>query len=204
MTIDELMTQGPVIPVLTFDQPREAVRVAEALVEGGLTVLEVTLRTPTALDCLAAVAKVPGAIAGAGTVLNPAQLEASVRAGARFLVSPGLTKSLANAARGAGLPFLPGVATATDIMRALDQGFTRFKFFPAVAAGGLPALKALCAPFTMARFCPTGGISSATAPEWLSFRSVACVGGSWLYAGEGDPTDAIIARARTAAALRPA
>lgn len=204
MTIDELMTQGPVIPVLTFDQPREAARVAEALVAGGIRVLEITLRTPTALECLAAVAKVPGAIAGAGTVLNAAQLEASVAAGARFLVSPGLTKSLGNAARASGLPFLPGVATATDIMRALDQGFTRFKFFPATAAGGLPALKALSAPFTMARFCPTGGVNMATAPEWLSFRSVACVGGSWLYAGEGDPSEAIVTRARAAAALRPA
>jgi 2-dehydro-3-deoxyphosphogluconate aldolase/(4S)-4-hydroxy-2-oxoglutarate aldolase len=204
MTVDELMTRGPVIPVLTFDQPREAVRAAQALVAGGVEVLEITLRTPTAIECLAAVAQVPGAIAGAGTVLNAGQVDAVAAAGARFLVSPGLTKPLASAARASGLPFLPGVATATDIMRGLDQGFSRFKFFPATAAGGLPALKALCAPFTMARFCPTGGVNAATAPEWLSHRAVACVGGSWLYAGEGDPSEAITARARAAAALRAA
>lgn len=204
MTIDDLLNRGPVIPVLTFEAPHEAVRVCSALVEGGLGVLEVTLRTPTALECLRAVAGLPGAIVGAGTVLSAAQVEASVAAGARFLVSPGLTKSLGHAARASGLAVLPGVATATDIMRALDQGFSRFKFFPATAAGGLPALKALSAPFPMARFCPTGGINSATAPEWLACRTVACVGGSWLYAGEGDPTEAIVARARAAAALRPA
>ncbi|MBE7620273.1 bifunctional 4-hydroxy-2-oxoglutarate aldolase/2-dehydro-3-deoxy-phosphogluconate aldolase, partial [Komagataeibacter sp. FXV2] len=175
--------------------------VAEALVAGGLRTLEVTLRTESALDVIAEMAKVEGAVVGAGTVLNRADLDASVRAGARFIVSPGLTKPLAHAARDADVPLLPGIANAGDIMRGLDLGLTRFKFFPAEASGGIAALKALSAPFGQVRFCPTGGIRQDTAANWLALPSVLCVGGSWLVpSGTPDPAD-ITARARAAAAL---
>jgi len=174
------------------------VPVAEALVAGGLCVLEVTLRTPAALEVIAEMRGVKGALVGAGTVLNARDLAAAQRAGAAFIVSPGLTEGLAHAAREAGLPFLPGVANAADIMRGLDLGLDHFKFFPAEAAGGLRALKSLAAPFAMARFCPTGGITAQSAPEWLALPSVLCVGGSWLVP-PGEPDAAVIeARARTA------
>ena len=176
--------------------------IAEALVGGGLPVLEVTLRTPAALDAIRAMRAVPGAIVGAGTVLDPAQLAAAIDAGAQFAVSPGFTERLAEAAV---IPWLPGVASAGEVMRALDAGLTRLKFFPATAAGGLPALKALSAVFRQVRFCPTGGISQATAPEWLALPSVACVGGSWLVpADEPLDPDAIRRRALAAATLRAA
>ncbi|MBA3895802.1 MAG: bifunctional 4-hydroxy-2-oxoglutarate aldolase/2-dehydro-3-deoxy-phosphogluconate aldolase [Sphingomonadaceae bacterium] len=197
MTIDEIMRAAPVIPVLVIDDAARARPVAEALVAGGLRVLEVTLRTPAALDVIAEMAKVEGAIVGAGTVLNPADLAASVAVGARFIVSPGLTEPLGKAAVASGVPYLPGVATAADIMRGLDLGLDRFKFFPAMAAGGLPALKALAAPFGGVRFCPTGGIAQTTASEWLAEPSVLCVGGSWLVV-RGIPDAAAI---RAAAAL---
>jgi len=146
-------------------------------------------------------AKVEGAVVGAGTVLNPDDLQASLDAGARFIVSPGLTKRLGKAAIESGIPFLPGTANAADIMLGLDLGFTHFKFFPATASGGLPALKALAAPFHMARFCPTGGITEATAPEWLAADPVLCVGGSWIVPpGEPDVAE-IRTRAIRAAAL---
>jgi 2-dehydro-3-deoxyphosphogluconate aldolase/(4S)-4-hydroxy-2-oxoglutarate aldolase len=180
MNIDAIMRLAPVIPVLVIEDAAYARPIAEALVEGGLRVLEVTLRTPAALDVLHELTKVDGAIVGAGTVLNEADLKKSLHAGARFIVSPGLTASLAEAAAAAGIPYLPGVATASDIMRGLDQGLTRFKFFPAVPAGGIPALKALAAVFRDCRFCPTGGITETTAPNWLALQSVLCVGGSWL------------------------
>ena len=200
--IDAVMRLAPVIPVLVVDDVANAVPIAEALVAGGLPVLEVTLRTPAALDVIRAMARVPGAVVGAGTVLNPRDLGAALEAGARFIVSPGLTEPLARAACAAGVPFLPGVATAADIMRGLDLGLDRFKFFPAVAAGGLPALRALAAPFGQVRFCPTGGITQATAHEWLAHPLVACVGGSWLVPAGAPDQAAITARAIAAAALR--
>ena len=178
--IERVMRTAPVIPVLVINDAHEARGIAEALVAGGLRVLEVTLRTPAALDAIRRMNLVPGAIVGAGTVLNKEQLDQSVAAGAEFIVSPGLTEPLARAAAQARVPFLPGVATAGDIMRGLDLGLTHFKFFPAASSGGLPALKALAAPFGGVRFCPTGGISADTAPEWLTHPSVLCVGGSWI------------------------
>ncbi|GGE10055.1 ketohydroxyglutarate aldolase [Polymorphobacter glacialis] len=197
--IDHIMQLAPVIPVLVVDDVAHARPLAEALVAGGLPVLEVTLRTPAALEIIAEMAKVPGAIVGAGTVLNPADLAAAIAAGARFIVSPGLTDRLAVAAIESGIPFLPGIANAADIMRGMDHGLTRFKLFPAVASGGLPALKALAAPFGAARFCPTGGITQATAPEWLAQPFVKCVGGSWLYTkGETDWAE-VQSRAQAAA-----
>lgn len=202
MTIDDIMHTAPVIPVLVIEDVAHARPIAEALVRGGLTVLEVTLRTPAALDVIAEMAKVDGAIVGAGTVLNAASLDASIAAGAKFIVSPGLTEPLGKAAISSGIPFLPGTANAGDIMRGLDMGLTRFKFFPATASGGLPALKALAAVFGQVRFCPTGGITEATAPDWLAEPAIACVGGSWIVP-KGAPDVALIeANARAAAALR--
>jgi 2-dehydro-3-deoxyphosphogluconate aldolase/(4S)-4-hydroxy-2-oxoglutarate aldolase len=199
--VERIMRLAPVIPVLVIDDVAHAVPIAQALVAGGLPVLEVTLRTPAALDVIRAMKQVAGAVVGAGTVLNPAQLDAALSAGAEFIVSPGLTPGLGRAAIESGVPFLPGTANAADIMLGLDLGLTRFKFFPAMASGGLPALKALAAPFHMARFCPTGGISAATAKDWLAEPAVLCVGGSWLVPpGPPDP-GAIEAAARAAANL---
>lgn len=178
--IDTIMRLSPVIPVLVIDDLDSAVATAQALVAGGLKVLEVTLRTPYALDAIKAMGEVDGAVVGAGTVLNPKDLDAAIEAGSKFVVSPGLMDNLGRAASASGMPFLPGVATAGDIMRGLDLGFERFKFFPATAAGGLPALKALAGPFANVRFCPTGGVTLETAGEWLAEPSVLCVGGSWL------------------------
>ena len=201
MTVDELMALAPVIPVLVVADPAHARPIAQALVAGGIRALEVTLRTPAALEVIAQMAQVPGAVVGAGTVVNAGQVEAAREAGARFIVSPGLTEPLARAAADARLPLLPGVSDAADIMRGLDLGLSRFKFFPAKASGGRPALKALSAPFFQCRFCPTGGIGPDTAADWLTLPSVACVGGSWLVpAGEPDPAR-IEALARAAAAL---
>jgi 2-dehydro-3-deoxyphosphogluconate aldolase/(4S)-4-hydroxy-2-oxoglutarate aldolase len=200
-TIDDIMGLAPVIPVLVIDRVEDAVPIAEALVAGGLPVLEVTLRTPAALDAIRAMKQVPGAVVGAGTVLNTLQLREARAAGAEFIVSPGLTQGLGEAI--GAMPYLPGVSTTGDIMRALDLGFTRLKFFPAEAAGGLPVLKALTAVFGNVRFCPTGGITQDSAPAWLAEPAVACVGGSWLVprAQAIDPA-AIMARAKAAAALR--
>lgn len=201
MTIDDIMRRAPVIPVLVLDGSLDPVALAETLVEAGLPVIEVTLRTPVALDSIRAMANVPGAIVGAGTVLDEAQLAGAIDAGSRFIVSPGLTRPLALAARGTGIPFLPGVASASDIMRGLDLGLDRFKFFPAESSGGIPALKALSGPFGSARFCPTGGITRETAGGWLALEAVPCVGGSWLVrAGESDLA-AVAGRAREAAAM---
>jgi len=204
MTIDEIMGLAPVIPVLVVDDVAHAIPLARALVAGGLPVLEVTLRTPAALDVIAAMATVPGAVVGAGTVLSPQDLALAADAGARFIVSPGLSEPLAAAARASGLPFLPGVATASDIIRALDQGFNRLKFFPATANGGMPALKAMASVFGAVRFCPTGGITEASAPDWLAETAVACVGGSWIAKRGETDWAAITARAQAAAALKPA
>lgn len=202
--IETLMRTAPVIPVLVIHDVADAVPIARALVAGGLKVLEVTLRTPAAPDVIRAMRQVEGAIVGAGTVTGERSLDQALEAGAEFIVSPGLTEPLGKAAIAAGVPFLPGVATAGDIMRGLDLGLSHFKFFPAMAAGGIPALKALADPFAMCRFCPTGGISLASAPDWLALEPVLCVGGSWVT-GKGpiDPT-LIEANAREAAGLRRA
>lgn len=201
-TIESIMRMAPVIPVLVIEDVAHAVPVAQALVAGGLPVLEVTLRTPCALDVIRAMKAVPGAVVGAGTVLNPGDLDAAIGAGAEFIVSPGLTEPLGKAAVASGVPFLPGTANAGDVMRGLDLGLNRFKFFPAEASGGLKALAAIAAPFGMARFCPTGGITQDSAPAWLAHDAVLCVGGSWLV-GKGAPDVAAIeARARAASALR--
>ena len=198
-TVDAVMKLAPVIPVLVIDDVANARPIAEALVAGGVRALEVTLRTPVALDVIREMAKVEGAVVGAGTVLNERDLEVSVKAGARFIVSPGLTEPLGKAAIASGVPFLPGIATAGDIMRGLDLGLSRFKFFPAMAAGGIPTLKALAAPFPQCRFCPTGGITQQTAANWLALDAVPCVGGSWLVPpGVPDPKQ-ITASARTLA-----
>ena len=197
--IETIMRTAPVIPVLVIEDAAHAQPIAQALVAGGLRVLEVTLRTAAALDVIREMKKVPGAIVGAGTVLNEADLRASIDAGAEFIVSPGLTEPLGKAAVSSGVPFLPGTANAGDIMRGLDLGLTHFKFFPAEASGGIAALKAIAAPFAMAKFCPTGGISLTTAPNWLAVESVLCVGGSWVV-GKGEPDAAAI----TAAALEAA
>ena len=200
MTIDAIMRTAPVIPVLVLDGSLDPAALAETLVEAGLPVIEVTLRTPVALDAIRAMARVPGAIVGAGTVLDPGQLGAAMDAGARFIVSPGLTATLAGAARSAGVPFLPGVATAGDILRGLELGLDRFKFFPAESSGGIPALKALAGPFANVRFCPTGGISSDTAAGWLALEAVLCVGGSWIVPPGETDLSAVAERARQAAA----
>lgn len=201
--IYSIMTKAPVIPVLVIDDVADAVPMAEALVAGGLPCLEVTLRTPCALDAIEAMKTVPGAIVGAGTVLSTKDLEAVMRAGVEFVVSPGLTESLGRAAKEAGVPFLPGVANSADIMTGLDLGLSHFKFFPAEANGGLPALKAIAAPFGMAKFCPTGGVSVDNAPKWLSHPQVLCVGGSWV-APKGASPETIRTLAAEAAALTPA
>jgi 2-dehydro-3-deoxyphosphogluconate aldolase/(4S)-4-hydroxy-2-oxoglutarate aldolase len=192
--IDSIMRTAPVIPVLEIEEVRQARPLAEALVSGGLRVLEVTLRTPAAIDAIREMKKVEGAIVGAGTVINNAQLDAVVDAKVEFIVSPGLTETLALAAIATKVPFLPGVATASDIMRGLDLGLSHFKFFPAMASGGIPALRALTAPFGKVRFCPTGGISESMVPDWLALEAVLCVGGSWV-AGKGPPDYVAIAEA---------
>jgi 2-dehydro-3-deoxyphosphogluconate aldolase/(4S)-4-hydroxy-2-oxoglutarate aldolase len=199
--IEAIMRRAPVIPVLVIDDLAHAIPIARALVAGGLPVLEVTLRTPCALAAIAAMRQVPGAIVGAGTVLNPRDLDAALDAGAQFAVSPGLTESLGIAARDRSVPFLPGISNATDLMRGLDLGLQCFKFFPAEAAGGIPALKALSAPFAMVHFCPTGGITAASAPSWLDIAPVICVGGSWLVPRGVPDLTAIEAAARQAAQI---
>ncbi len=201
-SIEAIMRTSPVIPVLVVEEVCHAKPMAEALVAGGLRVLEVTLRTPCALEALQEMKQVEGAIVGAGTVLNTVDLRAAIDAGAEFIVSPGLTEPLGKAAIDSGIPFLPGIANSGDIMRGLDLGLQHFKFFPAMASGGLPALKALAGPFGQVRFCPTGGITPQTAPEWLDFDPVLCVGGSWLV-GKGSPNSAdIMSNAQAALALR--
>lgn len=199
--IAEIMQTAPVIPVIVVDEVEHAVPLARALVAGGLPVLEVTLRTPAALDAIREMKGIEGAIVGAGTITNQQELAHAIEVGSEFIVSPGLTESLAKAAIRDRIPFLPGIANAGDIMRGLDLGLTHFKFFPAMAAGGMPALKALAAPFSQCRFCPTGGITLENAPEWLAFDPVLCVGGSWV-APRGAIDEAAVERvARGAAAL---
>ena len=200
--VAEIMQLCPVIPVLVIDEVDHAVPLAEALVAGGLRVLEVTLRTPAALDAIRAMKQVSGAVVGAGTVLDPEQLDHALAAGSEFIVSPGLTGPLGRAAVDSGAPFLPGVATSGEIMRGLDFGLSHFKFFPAMAAGGIPALQAIGGPFADVRFCPTGGITEATAPDWLALDQVLCVGGSWIAPRGPVDRAAVAASASRAAALR--
>jgi 2-dehydro-3-deoxyphosphogluconate aldolase / (4S)-4-hydroxy-2-oxoglutarate aldolase len=201
LNIEAIMKTAPVIPVLVIEDAATARPLAEALVKGGLRVLEVTLRTGAALEAIAEMKKVEGAIVGAGTVVNTDQFEQVMKADAEFIVSPGLTDRLGDAITRSGVPYLPGVANAGDIMRGLDMGLTHFKFFPAETSGGLKALKALAAPFYQCKFCPTGGISAATAPEWLAFDPILCVGGSWVTP-KGASYEQVEALAREAASLK--
>jgi 2-dehydro-3-deoxyphosphogluconate aldolase / (4S)-4-hydroxy-2-oxoglutarate aldolase len=198
--IQTIMRTAPVIPVLVIDDAAQARPLAEALVKGGLRVLEVTMRTPAALEAIAEMKKVDGAIVGAGTVVNTEQFKQVMDADVEFIVSPGLTEPLAEPIIASGVPYLPGVANAADIMRGLDLGLDHFKFFPAETSGGLKALKALAAPFFQAKFCPTGGITLASAPEWLAFDPVLCVGGSWIVP-KGASLDQVEQLAREAASL---
>ncbi|MGM9486403.1 bifunctional 4-hydroxy-2-oxoglutarate aldolase/2-dehydro-3-deoxy-phosphogluconate aldolase [Ideonella sp. YS5] len=186
----ELASHGPVIPVIVIDRLEDAVPLARALVDGGVKVLEVTLRTPVALRAIEAMAReVPGAIVGAGTIRSAADARAARQAGAVFGVSPGYTAEVGAACREVGLPLLPGVATASEVMAAQADGLSFLKFFPATAAGGIPMLKALAGPFPDVAFCPTGGITLQTAPEFLGLPNVKVCGGSWLT-----PADAVNSR----------
>ncbi|MFC9886096.1 bifunctional 4-hydroxy-2-oxoglutarate aldolase/2-dehydro-3-deoxy-phosphogluconate aldolase [Streptomyces pilosus] len=198
---------APVLPVVVIDDAADAVPLARALVAGGLPAIEVTLRTPAALDAIRAIAgEVPEAVVGAGTLITPEQVDEVVAAGARFLVSPGWTDTLLHAMRASGVPFLPGVSTASEVVALLERGVREMKFFPAEAAGGTAYLRSLAGPLPQARFCPTGGIGPDTAPDYLALPNVGCVGGSWML-----PADALAARdwarveelAREAAGLRP-
>jgi 2-dehydro-3-deoxyphosphogluconate aldolase / (4S)-4-hydroxy-2-oxoglutarate aldolase len=205
MTIDEILGMSPVIPVLVIDDLEQAVPLGRALVAGGLPVLEITLRTPVAFQCIERmVGEIEGAVIGAGTVLTPSMRQAVADVGARFAVSPGLIEG---AGPGGPTPLLPGVATATELIAGLAAGFTAFKLFPANVVGGVEALKAFASPFAQARFCPTGGVNAANAGDYLALPNVVCVGGSWVA-----PPDAVRAGdwgwitelARTARALAPA
>lgn len=204
--VDSILAQAPVLPVLAIEQCEDAVPLARALVDAGLKVLEVTLRTPCALDAMAAiVTEVPGAIVGAGTMLRPEDFRAVEATGAVFGIAPGTTARLYEAAEVTALAFIPAVATASELMLGMEHGYRRFKFFPAEAAGGAVALRAFAGPFADVRFCPTGGIDAAKASGYLALKNVATVGGSWMV-----PADALAARdwariarlAREAAALR--
>jgi len=202
LSIDAIMRAAPVIPVLVLDGSLDPVALAETLVEAGLPVIEVTLRTDQSLAAIRKMAGVQGAFVGAGTVLDEEMLDQAIDAGAAFAVSPGLLDSLVIAAGERGIPYLPGVSDASHIMRGLSLGVDRFKFFPAEASGGIEALSALAAPFADVRFCPTGGVKADTAAQWLAQPSVTCVGGTWI-ARQGETDLAVIGeRARAAAALR--
>lgn len=200
----EICTLAPIVPVIVVQDLAHAAPLARALVAGGLPALEVTLRTPCALDAIRAMAEVEGGVVGAGTLLTPADVKAAKAAGARFGVSPGLTERLVRACEDEGLPLLPGTATATEVMRALEWGYSMLKFFPAETSGGAPAVKALGGPLPQASFCPTGGISLKNAPDYLRLPNVICAGGSWvapadkLVAGDWAGIEAL---AREAAAL---
>ncbi|HEY3014350.1 MAG TPA: bifunctional 4-hydroxy-2-oxoglutarate aldolase/2-dehydro-3-deoxy-phosphogluconate aldolase [Nocardioides sp.] len=201
----DLLSVAPVVPVVVLDSVADAVPVARALVAGGLPVIELTLRTPVALDAIRAIAdEVPEILVGAGTIVAPGQAKEALDAGAQFLVSPGTTPSLLAAMGDTGLPFLPGVATVSEVLSALEAGVSALKFFPAEASGGAAFLKSIASPVPAARFCPTGGITAATAPSYLSLPNVGCVGGSWLTPGDavaaGD-WDRVTSLAKAAAAL---
>ncbi|MET3513050.1 2-dehydro-3-deoxyphosphogluconate aldolase/(4S)-4-hydroxy-2-oxoglutarate aldolase [Pseudacidovorax sp. 1753] len=187
LTALDVMHDAPVIPVIVLQDPQDAVPLARALAAGGIRMLEVTLRTPVALECIERIAKeVPEAVAGAGTIRSAADAQAAALAGARFGVSPGYTRAVGKACHDLGLPLLPGVATGSEIMMAQEDGYQQLKFFPALQAGGAPMLKAWQGPFGEVKFCPTGGIHAGNAAEFLALANVACVGGSWIV-----PADAI-------------
>ncbi len=206
--ITRIMRTAPVIPVITIDQPEHALPLAEALVSGGLLVLEITMRTPHALAAISAIKQaLPTAIVGAGTVINRVNYQQAIDAGAEFIVSPGFTPELLACAKSSAIPFLPGVNSPSEIMQLLAHGITSMKFFPAEAAGGVPMLKSVGAPLPQALFCPTGGITLANAAAYLSLTNVACVGGSWMVTKElvqGERWNDIRALARDAAQLRKA
>jgi len=208
MDLLELMRVGPVIPVIVIDDVAHAVPLARALVDGGVRVLEVTLRTAAGLDAIRRIARdVPEAIVGVGTITAPADFAAALDAGARFGVSPGLTPALIEAARTSGLPLLPGVMTPSDVIAARAAGFRQLKLFPAQQAGGIGMLNALHGPFPDVMFCPTGGVSEDTAPQFLALPNVACVGGSWLTpkaAVQAGNWAQLTQLARRATALHPA
>jgi len=187
VTIKQVMTTSPVMPVMVINQLELAVPLARALVDGGLKVLEITLRTPVALEAIRQIkAEIPEAIVGAGTIINIQTLEQALAAGAEFIVSPGVTEQLLDAALSTGVPLLPGVVTPSEVMRLMDKGITAMKFFPAEAAGGIPMLKSIGGPLPQVMFCPTGGVNPKNAPEYLALSNVACVGGSWMA-----PTDLV-------------
>ncbi|GAB2183579.1 bifunctional 4-hydroxy-2-oxoglutarate aldolase/2-dehydro-3-deoxy-phosphogluconate aldolase [Roseibium sp. LAB1] len=204
--IEKVMCAAPVIPVLIVDDPKKAVPMAEALVRGGLPAIEITLRTARALEAINAVNEhVEGAIVGAGTVLDGKQYDAAVSAGARFIVSPGATANLLDAADQHSVPLLPGAATASEVMFLLERGYERLKFFPAEQAGGASYLKSLSSPLAAAKFCPTGGVSLDKAPDYLKLPNVLCVGGSWIADAKAiaaDDWSGIEARAKAAAAMK--
>ena len=206
VSINDVMNTSPVMPVMVINQIEQAVPLARALVEGGLKVLEITLRTPVALECIRRIkAEVPGAIVGAGTIINTQTLDQAIAAGAEFIVSPGVTPSLLDAALSSGIPTLPGVITPSEVMRLLEKGITAMKFFPAEAAGGIPMLKSIGGPLPQVTFCPTGGVNPKNAPDYLALSNVACVDGSWMAPAElvdaGDWAE-ITRRAAVAAALK--
>lgn len=204
ISAEQILTDGPVVPVIVINTLEQAVPLAKALVAGGVRVLEVTLRTECVVDAIRAIARdVPEAIIGAGTVINPAQLKAVTDAGAQFAISPGLTPSLLTAATAGSIPLIPGISTVSELMLGLDHGLREFKFFPAEANGGVKALQAIAGPFPQVRFCPTGGISPANYRDYLALKSVLCIGGSWLVpndALESGDYDRITALAREAVA----
>ena len=184
---EQILTSGPVVPVIVINKLEHAVPLAKALVAGGVRVLEVTLRTACAVEAIKAIAKeVPDAIIGAGTVLNPEQLAEVTAAGAQFAISPGLTEPLLKAANAGPIPLIPGISTVSELMLGLDAGLREFKFFPAEANGGVKALQAIAGPFPQVRFCPTGGITPNNYRDYLALKSVLCIGGSWLV-----PADAL-------------
>lgn len=181
MDFQENLRATRIVPVIVLHDAAHAVPLAKALVEGGLNILEITLRTPAALEAIRAIAgAVPDAIVGAGTVVNAEQFTTAAAAGARFVVSPGLTGAVAGASRDHGIPILPGVATASEVMQGLELGLSTFKFFPAETSGGAAAIKALGGPFPQVRFCPTGGVSPKNLSSYLSLPNVICAGGSWM------------------------
>ncbi|MEU5994294.1 bifunctional 4-hydroxy-2-oxoglutarate aldolase/2-dehydro-3-deoxy-phosphogluconate aldolase [Spirillospora sp. NPDC047418] len=206
MIAEDLFDLAPVVPVVVLEDAGAAVPLARALVDGGLPVIEVTLRTPAALEAITRIAaEVPDAVIGAGTVVRPEDAERSAAAGARFLVSPGCTPRLQAAMVATGLPFLPGVATASEAIALLEGGITAMKFFPAEAAGGTAYLKSLAGPLPQVRFCPTGGVGQRNAADYLALPNVGCVGGSWLTPADavrGGDWDRIRQLAAEAAALR--
>jgi len=201
LTIEEIAALAPVIPVVVVDDVDDAVPLAEALVRGGLPAIEVTLRTDAALTAIERIAaEVDGAVVGAGTVTTNAQIADALSAGARFLVSPGATPSLLDGLQASGLPFLPGTATASDMVALIERGITHAKLFPAEVVGGVSALKAFAGPFPQLRFCPTGGIRAANAPAYLEQPNVVCVGGSWMVSGDFERVEALAREAQGLAA----